>query len=134
MVSTRRSAKLRQNASSGDNGTDYHPELEEGGSGPLTARGLRFESRSSRRALTQKGKQPERCRITGRLSKLPGMPLDVLYEVRRSQFCHRRRRDDDMFDVYRYSLSSTRWIYCGCRGPARPFVTFSPASPRGRFG
>jgi len=81
MVSTRRSAKSRQNASSGDNGSDYHPELEEGGSGPLTARGFRFESRSSRRALTQKGKQPERCRITGRLSKLPGMPLDVLYEI-----------------------------------------------------
>jgi len=70
MVSTRRSAKSRQNASSGDNGAGYHSELEEERSGPLTARGLRLE---------------------WRLSKLPGMPLDILHEVRQSQFRHRRQ-------------------------------------------
>ena len=42
--------------------------------------------------------------------------------------------EDNTFGVYRYSLSSTRWIYCGCRGPAMSFVTLSRASPRGGFG
>jgi len=81
MVSTRRSVKACQNGVPlSDNGADYRPE--EGGSGPVTARALRLESRTLRKAtLTQKGKQPKRRRNKGKLSKLLDMPLDVLYEV-----------------------------------------------------
>jgi len=135
MVSTRqgtKSCQIVQDDPSGDNGEDYGPEEE--GSGSIMTQ--ESKSKASGKAVSkQKGKQPERRRGTGRLSKLPDMPLDVLYEVRRTlgpiTNCG---ISGDVFDTCRYSPSSTLWICCGCRGPARPFVTFSPASPRDRFG
>jgi len=81
MVSTRQSTKSREvaqeGASSGDSGEDYDPG---GRSGPATAR-----SSKSRASITpiskQKGKQPEKRRYGGKLSRSPVVPLDVLYEV-----------------------------------------------------
>ena len=64
--------------SSGDSGKYW--DQEEGGSGSVPARGPK--SGASRRvASRQKGKQPEKRRNVGMLSKLPDMPLDILYEV-----------------------------------------------------
>ena len=64
--------------SSGDSGKCWDPE--EGGSGSVPARGPK--SGASRRvASRQKGKQPEKRRNVGMLSKLPDMPLDIVYEV-----------------------------------------------------
>ena len=131
MVSTRRSTKVRQvsleDDNSGDRGKNHGPEE---GSGPLAAQ--RPKPRASGKAASkQKGK---RCNAA-KLSKLPDMPLDVLYEVSyRIVFLTDDTVCNDAFGVCRFSLLSTRWIYCGCRGPAGPFVTFSQASRRDRFG
>jgi hypothetical protein len=68
---------FREDVSSGDSGEDYDSEE---GLGSVTRGGR--ESGASRIVTSkQKGKQPEKRRNAGKLSKLPGMPLDVLYEV-----------------------------------------------------
>ena len=63
------------------------------------------------------------------------MPLDILYEVSPGIVSV---TDDgiieEAFAVCRYSLLSVRWIYYGCHGPTKPFVTFLPTSPRGEYG
>lgn len=86
--------------------------------------------------LEQKGKQPEENRNMGQLSKLPKMPLNVLYEVRHKVDPFAGDTVDHAYSgrLYRYSLSFTRWTCCLCRGPARPFAKFSKASFQDRFG
>ena len=137
MASARRNATLPQipqgGVFSGDSGKAHDPETKSSGS--ATSRGPK--SRASRKAASkQKGKQPnKRRRNIGKLSKLPGMPLDVLYEV-----SHRIISDpddgvcDNVFGIYRCSLFSTRCISCKYRGPTKPFTTFSQASPQDRLG
>ena len=131
MVSTRRNAKIHQivqGVPCDDSGEDCdHDGL---GSSSVTAQ--RPGSRAPKKAVSkQKGKH----RIAGKLSKLPDMPLDILYEVRhRIYSVALDGLNHDAFDVYRYSLLFTQWTCCGCRGPARPFVTSSRAIPRNRFG
>jgi len=133
MVSTR-STKSRRivqgDPPPGDGGDGYEPEKV--GSGSTTIQGPKSGEATSK----QKGKQPEKRRKAGKLSKLPDMPLDVLYEVSYGikSIIHGGAPDDNAFGDCRYSLSFTRRTYCGCRGPARPFVMFSQASPRDRFG
>ena len=131
MVSTRQSTKHRRgDASPGDSGEDY---CSEEGSGSVAVRGPK--SRTSRKATPkQKGKQPGKRRRAGKLSKLPDMPLDILYEVSYGINSVDCDKVDDGFGDCRYSVSSIRWIYCGCRGPTKPFIAFSHASPRGTFG
>ena len=116
-------------ASSGGSGKYYSPE--KGGSGSVTARGLK--SGTWRKvASRQKEKQPEK-RHNGMLSKLPDMPLDVLYEVSfRIISVTTGMIYDDAFG--RYSPLSTRWICCECHGPTRPFVASSRTSPQDRSG
>jgi hypothetical protein len=110
MVSARRNTKPPQitqgGVSSGGSGGDYG--LEKEGSGSVIAR--RTKSRASGKASSkQKGKQPEGRRNTGKLSKLPDMPLDVLYEVGYGiNSATDDGVDDDAFGVRRYSLLSTR--------------------------
>lgn len=135
MVSTRstNSRQVVQEAvPSSDSGEDYDPEKEPSCS--VVTRGSK--SRTARKAtVKEKGKQPEKRRNAGKLSRLPDMPLDVLYEVSyRPKFIADDGMDDDPPAIDRYSLLSVQWICCGCRGLARPFVMFSQASPRDRFG
>ena len=134
MVSAWWNAKSPQIAqgdvSPGGSGKYYDPERD--GSGSVTAQGPK--SGASRKVTSrQKGKQSEKRRDVGMLSKLPDMPLDILYEVSsRIISTTDGRVYDDAFG--RYSLLYTRWIYCECRGPIGPFVTSSRTNPRGRSG
>ena len=123
---------VQENVSCDGSGEDYDHK----GLGSSSVAAQRLESRASKKAVSkQKGKQPEKRRIAGKLSKLPDMPLDILYEVRRRiNPATLYGLNHDPFDIDRYSLLFTQWTYCGCRGPARPFVTSSRASPRNRFG
>jgi len=133
MLSAQRNTKSRQifreDVSSGDSDEDYDSgddsrSVTTGGNKP---RALRTTT------LKQKGKQPQKRRYAGKLSKLLDMPLDVLYEVSHRTDSFTKDRIDNP-TLHRYSLSFTRWTYCGCRGPARPFAMFSRASPRDKFG
>lgn len=133
MVSTQQSTESYQvvgeGGPPGDSGEDYDPEES---SGPLAAR--RPKPRlSGKGAPKQKGKQCGGRRYVGRLSRLPDMPLDILYEVRIISVTDHRVYDDP-FGIRRYSPLSVQWNYCRCRGPTRPFAAFSQASHRGRFG
>ena len=116
--------------SSGGSGKHYGPEKD--GSGSVTAQGLK--SGTWRKAASrQKEKQPEKRCNAGMLSKLPDMPLDVLYEVSfRIISVTTSTIYDDAF--CRYSPLYTRWIYCECHGPTRPFVASSRTSPQDRSG
>ena len=107
---------------SSERSRSHDPDKE--GSGSVTTQGSR--SRDPRKAtLKRKWKQPEKLRNAGKLSKLPDMPLDVLYEVSyRTIPATDDGRDDDAPRVCRYSVLFTRWIYWECHGPTRPFVTF----------
>ena len=115
---------------SGGGGKHYNPEKE--GSGSVTAQGPK--SGTSRKvASRRKGKQSEKGRNVGMLSKLPDMPLDILYEVSsRIISVTNGRISDDASG--RYSLLFTRWIYCECRGPTRPFVAFLRTRPQDKSG
>ena len=82
MVSTRQSTKRRQTvregAHLGDSGEDYDPGDESSG----LPKARRPKPRASGKGTSeQKGKQRGGRRNAGRLSKLPDMPLDILYEV-----------------------------------------------------
>ena len=80
-------------------------------------------------------KQPEGRRDAGKLSMLPDMPFDILYEVRHGNiFVADNGIYEDAFGTCRYSLMSVPWIYCECRGSTKLFVIFSRASPRGGYG
>ena len=81
MPPARQNTKSRQiaqdDAFRGD-GEDY--DLEEGGSCSVTKRGSK--SKAPRKVASKwKGKQSEKHNNVGKLSKLPDMPLDILYEV-----------------------------------------------------
>ena len=135
MVSTRRTKKPRQDAPEdvipGNGGDDY--DAEEESLGPPKARRPKPRA-SGKEASKEKGKQRRGRRNAGRLSKLPDMSLDILYEV---SYGISSVTDDGVImvlGVCRYSLLSTQWTYCECRGLARLFVPFSRASHRGRFG
>jgi len=80
MVSARssRSRQTVQGYVSGDGSDDYKSE-EEGPNSPTVQGPKSTPSRQA--AAKQKGKQPEKHRNTGKLSKLSGIPLDILYEV-----------------------------------------------------
>ena len=89
------------------------------------------------RAATPKEneKQPEGRRGAGKLSMLPDMPFDILYEVSRgSIFVADNGIHEGAFGTCRYSLMSIRWIYCECCRSTKLFVMFSHASPRGVYG
>ena len=120
--------------SPGGSGKYYDPERD--GSGSITAQGPK--SGASRKVTSrQKGKQSEKRRDVGMLSKLPDMPLDILYEASHRIISGTDDHNgvyDGPFGVCRYSLSSIQWIYYGCRGQAMHFATFSQASPRNTFG
>jgi len=82
MLPTRQSTRLRQiaqeNVSRGDEDEDYDSEEER--SRPVTKRGPK--PKAPRKVASKwKGKQPEKRRNAGKLSKLPDMPLDILHEV-----------------------------------------------------
>lgn len=84
MLSVQQKKKLRQtthgDVSYDDSDEDYDPE--EGGSRSVTEKGSESSTKASRKtASKRKGKQPEKRRNAGKLSKLPDMPLDILYEV-----------------------------------------------------
>ena len=66
---------------SGDGGEHHRPEkAEKESTSSVTVR--EPKSRASRKAATKrKGKQPDKRRGEGDLSKLPDMPLDIMYEV-----------------------------------------------------
>lgn len=83
----------------------------------------------------QKGKQPGKRRDAGNLSRLPDMPLDVMYDVSyRIVSIAGGPACDDPSNVCRYFLLSARWIYCEYRGPTGPFVKFLRTRLRGWFG
>jgi len=81
MVSTRRNTKPREvtqeGASFGNSGEVHHPGEH--------SRPASIPSSKSKASITlisrQKGKQLEKRRSVGKLSKLPVLPPDVLYEV-----------------------------------------------------
>lgn len=77
-----KSAGVGQGSISSEDGVELHgPEkAEKGGTTSIMARGPK--SRASRETVPKrKEKQPERRHGGGELSMLPGMPLDILYEV-----------------------------------------------------
>lgn len=67
---------------SGDNREHNGPEkAEKEATGSVMAHGHKPEA-LGKVASKRKGKQPKKHRDEGGLSKLPDMPLDILYEVR----------------------------------------------------
>ena len=120
--STKPHQVVREDSPSGDGGEGCGPER---GPSSVTTRGPK--SRASRKATStqQKGKQPERCRNVGRLSKLPDMSLDILSDVSYRVTPVTDEMDDDAVGIRRYSLLSTQWTYCAYHGPTRPFTVFS---------
>ena len=84
MLSARRNTKVhrtvQEDVSCGDSNKDCDPDEE--CSRPVTERGSKPRA-SKKVASKQKGKQPEKRRNAGKLSKLPDIPLDILYEVGR---------------------------------------------------
>ena len=78
MVLTRQAKKTRKAA---EGGTDSCDESEVRTPGPDKTRGAK---RSRIPKATAKEKQQEKRRKMAKLSMLPEMPVDVLYEVRRS--------------------------------------------------
>jgi len=134
MASARWSSSRTAKGSVSSDDISKDDDLEEQGSAFITARGPK--SRTSENAtLKQKVKRSGKRRDAGKLSKLPDMPLDVLYDV---SYIIVSIADDEVSDnafaVCRYSLLFTQWIYCECRGPTKPFVAFSQTSPRDRSG
>jgi len=80
MLPTWQDAKqiAQDDVSRGDGDEDC--DSEEGGSRPVTKIGP--IPKVPRKAASEwKGKQPEKYRDAGKLSKLPDMPLDILYDV-----------------------------------------------------
>jgi len=69
---------VQEDTSASDSGEDYHPE--EDGPDSVVARGPKSRA-STRTTSKQKGKQHQKRRNAGKLSRLPDMPLDILYEV-----------------------------------------------------
>jgi hypothetical protein len=85
MVSTRRAGKARKIAAEVSSPADSGDEYEEGTPKPNKTRGTK-RARTSK--TTSKDKQQEKRRKKGKLSMLPDMPIDVLYEVRGSLLRH----------------------------------------------
>jgi hypothetical protein len=82
MASAQRVTKPPQTVRGGipSDGSDGDCNPEKESSGPVTAR--RPKSRASRKSSSkQNGEQPKNRHDGGKLSKLPGMPLDVLHDV-----------------------------------------------------
>jgi len=129
-----KSPQTVRGVSSGDISKDY--DLEKWSSASLPApRGPKSRA-SGITTSKQKGKQPGKRRDAGKLSRLPDMPLDVMYDVsyRIVSVASGGIISDNVLDIYRYFLLSTRWIYSEYRGPTGPFVTFSQTRLRGWFG
>ena len=85
MVSAERCARspriTQGDGSSGGNGEHYGPERsDEEATSSVTAPGPKPKA-SRKVASKRKEKQPKKLRDEGELSKLPSMPLDILYEV-----------------------------------------------------
>jgi len=80
-----------------------------GGSRSVTTRGHKPRV-STTTTLERKGEQPEEHRNIGQPSKLPKMPLNVLYEVSHRMNSFARDTVDHAYSgrLCRYSLSSTR--------------------------
>ena len=131
MVSTPQGAKP-QDLPFGDSGEVHRSE--EADPDPLTARRSGKPRAPGKVTSKQKGKRREGRRNAGKLSKLPDMPLDILYEVSHRIIFITGDSAYDVFGVCRYYLLYSQLIYYGYRGPARPFVTSSQTSSRGRFG
>ena len=101
MVSTRRAGKARKIAEEVFSPADSGDEYEEGVSEPSKTRGTK---RARIPKATYKDKQQGKRRKTAKLSMLPDMPVDILYEVRGSLLCH-----TSLYEVApRYFLSSTQ--------------------------
>ena len=81
MVSTRKTRKSRKPAEESFAPADSGDECEERIPEPGKARGTK---RAKTAKTTVKGKQKEKHRKKAKLSMLPEMPIDVLYEVRGS--------------------------------------------------
>lgn len=89
---------------SGDIGKDEDPEKR--GSAAFSARGPKFRV-SGNTASKKKWKHPGTRRDAGRLSRLPDMPLDVMYDVSyRIASIAGGGVYDNLMDLYRYSLLS----------------------------
>ena len=113
---------------SGDIGKDDDPEKR--GLPSFPTRGPK-PGASGKTTSKRKGKR----RDVGKLSRLPDMPLDIIYDVSyRIVSIANDGKSDNLLDIYRYSLLSTRWIYSEYRGQTRPFASFSQTRLRGRFG
>lgn len=79
MVSTRQAGKTRKSAEESSPPADSGEEYEERTPEPNKTRGTK-RARTAKTAV--KGKQQEKRRKKAKLSMLPGMPVDILYEVR----------------------------------------------------
>jgi len=91
MDSVQRSTKppdIAQDLPFGISGEDHGPE--ERSSSSITARG---QKTTASRKVTSRGggEQPEECRNVGELSRLPDIPLDILYEVTLQNYNRHRR-------------------------------------------
>ena len=81
MVSTRQAAKTRESAEEGSPPADGGDEYEEHAPEPNKTGGTK---RARTAKTTVKGRQQEKRRKKAKLSMLPEMPVDILYEVRGS--------------------------------------------------
>ena len=85
MVSTRQLGKTRKVAEAGSPPADSSEEYEEHTPVPDKTRGAkRARTAKTTAKKNQQENQQEKHRKKAKLSMLPGMPVDVLYEVRRS--------------------------------------------------
>ena len=85
MVSTRQVGKTRRSVEEGTPPADGGEEYEELAPEPNKTRGTK---RARVAKATVKGKEQEKRRKKAKLSMLPGMPVDILYEVRRPLLYH----------------------------------------------
>ena len=81
MVLSRQAGKTRKFAEEGSPPANSGEEYEKRTPAPNKARGTK---RARTAKTTVKGKQQEKRRKKSKLSMLPGMPVDILYEVRGS--------------------------------------------------
>ena len=85
MVSTRQTIKARKIAEKASSPADSGGEYEEGASESSKTRGTK-RAKTSKTASNDK--QQAKRRKTAKLSMLPDMPVDILYEVRGSPLRH----------------------------------------------
>ena len=128
---TRSPQAVQRGVHSGRSGGDYDPDKQ--GSGPRSMIGPEPRA-SGKTTLKQEEKQSGKNHDAGKHSMLQNMPLDVLYDVSCGTISVSDMACNDTLDTFRYSLSSARWTYSGCRGQTRLFVMVSRTSPRDWFG